>query len=193
MPRLVTTAGAALLACALPASAHAEPLGLEVAAQAGFGTGVETPPAPAVGARAGASIASLYFGVAVVEYFGSTKPTAPPTNGPGAPTSSTSASLGVDDLLYGIALGYDIKPLAPLTLRPQVGAGLARVSCSDHWCGGDVSYPYVEPGATVLLALGKYVFVGVDVNLLVVAVQSAFTPKNAPASLTMHGQLGVRF
>jgi len=187
------TAAAWIVATAAPA-VRAEPMGVEIAAKGGVMT--TNPTGYGVGLRGGDSIASLYFGVGFLYYDGGSITSSLPSGGFATPAGATTTST-YHWLQYGVEFGYDIKPLERLTIRPQVGLGGYSTggSCSisppsnSYGCGIESStYPYVEPGVTGMIRLGRLLFVGLDVNLLLVPADSQVHPY-----LTAHGQIGVTF
>jgi hypothetical protein len=178
--------------------AHAEPLGAEIALQPGIVTNAFTGSsvAPGVGARAGASVESFYFGVDVMYYaaFGSSSSSLPPgSGGPGGTFGgSPPATLSTSQLLAGADLGYDFKLVRVLTLRPLVGVGVDVVneSCTSAsgGCGDTKSaYFYFEPGLAGLVALSPWLFAGADGGALVLPTNGTHV------AASFHGQLGVRF
>jgi hypothetical protein len=181
---------AALLPCVastISRGASAEPAGVEVAARTGLAYGL--------GARAGASIASLYFGVSLIEYFWGSQTTLPPPGSGLAGSTlgdpSTGAKVTEHALLYGIALGYDLKPLKWLTIRPEVGAGFftettTRTCAPDCASTDKQTNAYIEPGVTGLVGLGPYLFAGADADLILV-------PSGMALVSALHGQFGIRF
>jgi hypothetical protein len=109
--------------------------------------------------------------------------------------------------MYGVEAGWGFKPLDNVTIRPQVGLGNASfgytLSCPLIVSPGNQSVTptcsteaprnnlYVEPGVTVLVALGR-LFVGADVNVLVFpGLELAAT--TLQFFITLHGQVGVKF
>jgi hypothetical protein len=87
--------------------------------------------------------------------------------------------------MYGAEMGYGIKPLDLLTIRPQLGFGDATLSASGS--STSTTFWYLEPGVTGLVDLGP-LFVGADVNMLLL-------PFGQPdqAAFSFHAQVGVRF
>jgi hypothetical protein len=174
-------------------------VGVEVAARTGLALDSSSRLAYGLGARAGASIESLYFGVSLIEYFWGSQTTPPPPGSglPGSPLGapSTGAKVTEQALLYGIALGYDLKPLKWLTIRPEVGAGLltktttttATTTCAPDCASTDTqTNAYIEPGVTGLVGLGPYLFAAADADLILV-------PSGTGLASALHGQFGIRF
>jgi hypothetical protein len=191
------------LALALPRVALASPPDdIEIALRAGVmtrpGGQQGSPLAFGLGVRAGAMIEGFYVGASVInDWGGSQSLGTPPGSGPGAPTST--GSLGTEYLLYGVDLGYSFTLFNRLVLRPQVGGGLdaATYTCSmldssgrSTGCAGQKTHGwYVEPGAVALGPLGRFLFAGLDANLLVIAPGDVTV---SPA-FTAHALLGLRF
>jgi hypothetical protein len=88
--------------------------------------------------------------------------------------------------MYGGELGYGIKLLDLLTIRPQVGLGNATFSESGGGASTSTSNWYLEPGVTGLIGLGL-LYVGADANAL-------FFPglANSQAAFTLHAQIGIK-
>jgi hypothetical protein len=145
-----------------PKPAHAlGPVGIEVGGKVGMATnpsGGTNALGLGVGGRGGVSVFNIYLGFNIVDYLGSS------SNVPGL-SSSASA------LQYGGELGYSIKLVDIITIRPQVGLGNMAFSQSGNVVG--ISYSlnpssfYVEPGVTGLITLGWFFF-GADVNALII-------------------------
>ena len=179
---------------AMSREAHAlGPIGVEVGAKVGVATnplsdqnGVSpsTPLGFGVGARGGVDILGFYGGVNFMYYLGSSEDVT---------VAGQTASFSVHTVMYGLELGYGITLLDLLTIRPQIGFGNATFSASSSVPGlvpGDFpskSYLYLEPGVTGLVGLGLW-YVGADANVL-------FFPglDNSKASLSIHGQIGIKF
>jgi hypothetical protein len=176
----------------LPRDASAlGPIDLELGLKAGGGTnplGNPQPPNPlgfGIGARGGVSLFSVYAGLNVMYYFGSSQTLDNP--GPSGSVSTTSANL--HSLMYGGELGYNIK-LAILTIRPQVGLGNYTQSETGI---SDVNNLYVEPGVTGMIALGTF-FLGADANALILpGIKQSDGSTGTSAGFTLHGQVGVKF
>jgi hypothetical protein len=174
--------------------AHAlGPVDVEVGAKVGYATnpssvsGVTNPLGFGLGGRAGlAFLGGIYLGGNIMYYLGGS------TSVPGGSTAdgatSTGVSVSTNTLMYGGEVGYGIKLLDLLTIRPQVGIGNATFTSSVS--GGpsqSTSNWYLEPGVTGLIGLGL-LFVGADVNAL-------FFPglSNTNAAFSLHGQVGLKF
>jgi hypothetical protein len=102
-------------------------------------------------------------------------------------------------LIYGVVLGYDLKPRAWLTIRPGIGVGAASVSGSCPFLSGNGSCsatdPYIETGVAALFALGTHLFAGADAGVTWVPGQwySPPSPGDGFLLLALDAQLGVRF
>jgi hypothetical protein len=199
---------AVLLACAgvgggillLPRQADAlGPIGVELGGQVGAGTnpvggGSLNPLGLGLGGRAGVTWLGFYGGVNVMDYLGS-----------GQSTSTTNAS--AHSFLYGVEVGYDLKVLGIVTIRPQLGVGdytiySGTASCAPSPCTppsapgtiGNGS-PYLEPGAVGLVSFGV-LYAGVDVNALLLPwgpSSSVTSASSFDSAFTAHAQVGVAF
>jgi|CZKU01.1.fsa_nt_gi hypothetical protein len=181
---------------AMSRDAHAlGPIGVEVGAKVGAATnplssqGTVTPPTPlgfGVGARGGVDILGFYGGVNFMYYLGSSQDIT---------VAGQSGSVSFHTVMYGLELGYGVTLLDLLTIRPQIGIGNATFSESGNASGvlngsasgPNKSYLYLEPGVTGLIGLGLW-YVGADANVL-------FFPglDQSKASLSIHGQIGIKF
>jgi len=183
---------------AVPSKAWAlGPVGVEVAVKAGYGANPgPSDPNPlgfGLGGRAGVSFMGVYGGVNILYYFGG---------------SSSQDLLGVatkfsaNSLLYGIEAGYGLTLVDILTLRAHLGLGNFQETASGSGSAGSLTVSggsqtlnnlYLEPGVTGLLGFGLY-FVGVDANLLVLpGIKDSNGNSSTESSLTIHGQVGVKF
>jgi Autotransporter beta-domain len=186
-----------VLVCWSPGARADDAMGFELAAKAGM---ITSPVDFGLGARAGASVAHFYFGLDVDYYFPKTTSSSPPGDsglgsayGSGTTASSSSTT---SFLFYGAQLGYDIRLVPALTLRPVVGLGWNRESttCSTssgagYSCAGvSETDLYAEPGVQALYALGTRAFVGVDANYLMV-----FGSGSSGRAFSAHGEVGVTF
>jgi hypothetical protein len=170
-------------------------MSFELAAKAGM---ISSPVDFGLGARAGASVAHFYFGLDVDYYLPKTTSSSPPAgSGLGSPSGATASSSSTTSLLfYGAQLGYDVRIVPALTLRPVVGLGWnhASTSCSapsgaGYSCAGlSETDLYAEPGLQAFYVLGTRAFVGVDANYLVV-----FGSGSSGSAFTAHGEVGVTF
>jgi hypothetical protein len=195
----VTLASLALTASSV---AHAAPPdAVEVAVSPGLMTKPSGNDGSAVGlgfgARGGAMIEGFYFGARVINYWGGSQSAGQTPSGLGAPGATTSSStLGTEYLLYGVELGYSFTLFHLLLLRPQVGGGIVNTTStctipdgsggSIHCSGDTTQGPYFEPGVTALVPLGRFLFTGLDANLLMLF-------EGGSPAFTMHAQLGIRF
>jgi hypothetical protein len=150
-------------------------LGVEVGARAGVGAIYSGSPNPlgfGLGGRAGVVVFDhLYVGGNLMYSFG---------------TESAHT------WMYGGEAGWGFRPRGNVTIRPHVGLGNASFGYSNVPSPDATSNKlYVEPGVTVLVALGT-LFVGADVNVLV--VPGLGDPGEGSAFfITIHGQVGVKF
>jgi len=101
-------------------------------------------------------------------------------------SAGTNASVHV--LMYGAEMGYGIKLVDLLTLRPQVGFGDATFSISGD--SQSATSWYLEPGVVGLVDLGL-LFAGADVNMPL--IPSLPATQSAQAAFTFHVQVGVKF
>jgi hypothetical protein len=194
---------------AMTRNAHAlGPVDLEVGAKVGFASnpasssssttvnGVTTTTSSSggnvlgfgLGARGGVSFMGFYGGVQLMYYFGTSQDES---------VGGVSASVSAHTFMYGLELGYGIKLLDLLTIRPQLGIGNANFSTSVNESGvpgigginvsGSNSNLYLEPGVTGIVSLGTF-FVGADANIL-------FFPglDNSKPAFSFHGQIGLKF
>jgi hypothetical protein len=184
---------------AMTRDAHAlGPVGVEVGAKVGVASNPSSAPANStvspsnplgfgIGGRAGVDIMGFYGGVSLMYYLGSSQ---------NVEEDGISASVSQHTLMYGLELGYGVSLLDILTIRPQIGLGNATFSGSVSGSGNGVNISsgdesnsnlYLEPGVTGLIGLGLW-YVGADVNVL-------FFPglDNSKASVSIHGQVGVKF
>jgi len=83
-----------------------------------------------------------------------------------------------------------------VTLRAQIGVGNAEVNTNDTSLTSN-HFLYLEPGVTGMIAFGEgRWFVGADVTALIFLDSFGSDPGYPPAthtSVTLHGQLGIRF
>jgi opacity protein-like surface antigen len=190
---LVASSVLGLSSLAVARDAHAlGPIDLEVGAKVGYATnpssvsGATNPLGFGLGGRAGiAFLGGIYLGGNVMYYLGGSQTVAPPCLA--ATSCGSPPSVSVNTLMYGGELGYGIKILDLLTIRPQVGLGNATFSESGGGQSQSTSNWYLEPGVTALIGLGL-LYVGADANAL-------FFPglANSQAAFTLHAQIGVKF
>jgi hypothetical protein len=181
---------------ARPARA-ADPVDIEVAAIAGYGTAPTnsrpiSPLGVGLGGRAGVGFRGLYAGVSVVDYLGST-------------SSSDGTILKARSLLYGVELGYGVD-LAGITIRPQLGMGAMRVTSSSEFPGpgdvvyfgfmgnGSTTYIYLQPSVLAEARLGR-LLVGVDAGLFCIPVgpSNGTSDNELDVAFTAHAEVGVVF
>jgi len=196
---VVATVGIAF-SCSSYASA-AVPIDVEIAGK--FGTATKpsadvTALGIGIGARAGVEIMrTAYFGVTAMNYFGSNNEGSSPGNG--------------HAYVMGLEAGYSAH-LGVLTLRPQIGVGVATFFESEiHYapCGtpgscaawspteSSVRRPlYFEPGLTALVTI-RFVQIGVNASLLVIPGllpnPYSTTASTVGVSFVTGLQAGVRF
>jgi len=167
------------------------PVGVEVGAEAGYGTSpggaAVNPLGLGVGGRAGLTLWGLYLGVEGVNYFGS-------PDGNGGQYHAVQ---------FGGQLGYRIK-ISSVTIRPQVGVGDVYLFGSS----AGVTSPalptalclYTQPGAVVFASFGA-LYVGVDASALLIVNEPAYVLSGSQyvfstsltVAFTAHGQIGLKF
>jgi hypothetical protein len=205
----VASLGATLaaLSYAIPARALG-PVDIEIGARVGVATDPSSslatnPYGFGFGGRAGVSIFGIYGGISGMYYLGTSSPSQGiPAAAGGANTAHTA--------MYGLEVGYTL-PIPLVKIRPQVGIGDSLIGMSGGLAdtpgtpnGVSSSNLYLEPGVLVFVPI-RMMFVGADVNALILPSASGLTPtQNGPgeiaggsgktyASLSVHGQVGVRF
>jgi hypothetical protein len=187
----------ALIGVARDADAAA-PIELEAGVKVG---GATKPPGDAnplgfgAGGRIGVGAANVWFGFSAMHYIGSSGETESERF---ASTSTTFTST-----LIGFELGYTLKAIPFLFVRPQLALGddIVHASATDsHLVNGpsigtastssstDTGVLYVEPGVTLLVPL-SVLFVAADVNALVVLGSQNV---KGFASVAAGGQIGIR-
>jgi hypothetical protein len=188
------SAAAGLCSLAFASDAHAlGPVDIEVGARAGYATnpsnGSLNPLGVGVGGRAGVSfLGGVYLGGSAMYYLGgsSTGVNTTDTTNSAMPTHSTY-TLTTTTLMVGGEVGYGLKVLDLLTIRPQMGAGNATFSTSAAGSTTSQNNLYLEPGVTALVGFGL-LYAGADANVL-------FFPgaDESLAAFSLHAQVGVRF
>jgi hypothetical protein len=188
MPRTLPVLAA--VACIVSAAGDARavgPVDVEVGLKGGFATSPlssgTNPVGGGIGARAGVVfLGGFYVGGSVLNYFF------------GSMTSPT-ASFSTNILMLGGEAGYGFTVGNRVTLRPQVGLGIASVATTATGAGATAEdkstgagYLYVEPGVTALVSLGL-VFVGADANVVLLFRGQ----QQSQAAFAMHGEVGLRF
>lgn len=171
----------------------------ELAGTAGYATppirGGVNPFGTGLGVRGGFIVSGVYFGASVMSYFG------------GSDSGASDQAL-----LFGIELGYSLRPSQYLTLRPKVGfgdtilthteppvPGVDVVTTASSSAGGlgattQVDNVYVAPGLVAELTYGHW-FVAFDVDLLIlpgIAYGPAPADPTTWLSCSVGGQLGFR-
>lgn len=172
----------ALVATEKPAHALG-PVDLEAGAKVGVATNPsdgDTPLGFGAGVRAGVGIFGFYGGLSFMHYFGSS------TSVPIVGDVSTTTNL------FGVELGYTISSLPVVQIRPQLGVGDIVITGSGGGQSTSDGHIYLEPGVTVLVPLGL-LYVGGDVNALIIPGVDQGTDTKTYTSLSIHGQVGVRF
>jgi hypothetical protein len=133
-----------------------------------------------VGGRAGLALRSgFYFGGSIIDYFAGSESQIT------APDVAVPKTVSTHTLMYGAELGYGIKLLDLITVRPQLGFGDATLITSTG--GPSTTFWYLEPGVTSFVDLGL-LFVGADANMLLFPYDQ-FTE----AAFSFHAQVGLKF
>jgi hypothetical protein len=203
MPRpaclpLVVATVAAGIATSVRASALG-PVDVEVTAKIGWAASPSGNPDPLGvewGGRVGANVFNFYGGLSVLHSYGGTGSVAcvgPVFN----VCSQTAVAIAVDSTRYGVEAGYDIHPIAHVTLRPQLGVGNVSfyerssveivVNGSLVSLDGSANDLYLEPGLTAMVFLGP-LLLGADASLLWLPGLAGST-----AAFSAHGQAGIHF
>jgi hypothetical protein len=167
-------------ACAL------ETFDLEVAGKLGYATNPATAQGVfdspnrlglGLGGRVGLAFkAGPYLGASVVAYPVGSVPEGP-FNG-GGPTHQASM------VLCGGEMGYGIKPIDHLTIRPQLGFGDA-IPSNNAPVG--ITFWYLQPAVAGLVDVGMLI-VGADLGMLLFANNNY-----QQAAFTFDAQVGVKF
>jgi hypothetical protein len=174
-------------------------LDIELAARVGGGAPNllhgPNPLAVGLGARGGVLWRDhFYLGAAVTAYLGETAPEQVTTGACNFSDSCPVTRVSANSILYGIDRGYGFKLAHIVTIRPGAGVGYMSVTTTSQPVGtvsGSHSasgYLYVEPALTVLVAIGRMFFVGVDGGALWLA-----SDETASVVFTGHAQAGVKF
>ncbi len=202
MRHLLLSSAAALAIFAFCGKAHAMgPVDVEAGARLGFGSNPDiggsnasngpNPLGFGLGGRAGIAVLGIYGGIAVDYYFGETQNATSPV---------ATASVSEHALKYGAELGYGIKLLDIITIRPQLGIGNFTLYYSSGVAvlgagasnGNNTSNLYLEPGLVGLVSLGT-LFVGADANALILPDFTFGGQTSTDTAFTMHAQIGVKF
>jgi hypothetical protein len=155
----------------------------EVAARVGVATTPTEPNqplGPGIGLRAGASFPRIYFGLAADYWFG-------------------GSQSGVSD--HGLTVtfegGYGFVIADIVAIRPTLGIGGLDIHTS---VPSETAAFVFEPGVTALVQLTARLFIGADLEAMVVAPRynpCAFTGAcgSTPwgGAVLFHGQIGVKF
>lgn len=136
-----------------------------------------------IGVRGGYNLNQIYLGARFVYNLGSSED----LETPGFTVAEYSYSLW--DL--GLEGGYDIPVAEKLTLRPEVGLGLAGLSVESDYLlggtGGSSTEVYVALGATGLYDIQPNIFIGLDARFQFVFAEDVLT------ALTFLINGGLRF
>ena len=171
--------------------AHAlGPIDVELGAKVGVATNPNSDgPSPfgfGIGGRGGVSVFGLYGGLSAVHYFGGSK-------------DIGNVTVDASSTLLGVEVGYTIKAVPVLRIRPQIGVGNAHFSSGAD--GTDVTssndHVYLEPGLSVIIPLAL-LYVGADANAILVPGVDSPTLSDPGATKTyaafsIHAQVGVTF
>jgi hypothetical protein len=188
----LATVVATVAAISYAGTAHAlGPVDIEIAARGGFATNPSSgdfsanPFGGGIGGRAGVSVFGIYGGISGMYYFGGS------ANVP-SPALDPSGSLSVHTALEGFEFGYTL-PIPFIKLRPQIGVGNSTTTESFPKQSFSSSNLYLEPGVLLMIPFGHF-FVGADVNALILPSESLpLSQSKTYVSLSVHGQVGVRF
>ncbi len=171
----LTGACAALAALAFSSTAHAiGPVDIEIGARVGYATSPSScypanPYGLGFGGRAGLSFFGIYGGISGMYYLG-----------------SSSGNVSATALMEGFEVGYTL-PIPIVKIRPEVGFGNATTSGAYS-----ASNFYLEPGVLVMIPF-SILFVGADVNALILPGNSIAGVSSTDVGLSVHGQFGFRF
>jgi hypothetical protein len=136
----------------------------------------------------------FHVGAAVTAYFGESAPEQVTTGSCNFSDSCPVAKVSAHSTLYGVDTGYDFKLADIVTVRPGAGVGYMSLSTTSQAVGTvpasgtNNGYLYVEPGLTVLVAIGHGLFLGADGNALWLA-----SDETASVVFTGHVQAGMKF
>jgi opacity protein-like surface antigen len=154
---------------------------ISVALLVGYGVSLEDGPNPwglGFGARGGYNLDKIYLGARFVFYLGSSEDV---STGVG----TIEQSINVWEL--GIEGGYDVALGSTVTLRPELGLGLAGSSVDAGGFSVSSTDFFLAPGASLLFDVSDSVFLGVDVRLQLILADE--TVKGIPILATG----GMRF
>lgn len=148
---------------AAPSSDPAKPISVGLLLGYGIGLDLKGGPNPwglGFGARGGYNIGQVYLGARFVFYLGGSKDV---STGFGA-----TSSVDVNIWELGIEGGYDLKAGDALTIRPELGLGIASLNVSVGSFSDSSTKLYLAPGASVLYDVTDSVFLGVDARFMIV-------------------------
>jgi opacity protein-like surface antigen len=157
-----TTSAPAEAPAAAPSSDAAKPISVGLLLGYGLGLDLKGGPNPwglGFGARGGYNIGKVFLGARFVFYLGGSKDIVVPATTFGNAAKS-SVDLNVWEL--GIEGGYDFSVGEKLTIRPELGFGVASVNSSVSGLSQSTTKPYFAPGASVLYDVSDSVFIGLD-------------------------------
>jgi hypothetical protein len=118
------------------------------------------------GARGGYNLGQVYLGARFVFYLGASQDV---STGFGA---KVSADVNIWEL--GIEGGYDVKAGDALTIRPELGLGLASLNVSVSGSSNSQTKLYLAPGASLLYDVTDSIFLGIDARFqIILANQTA--------------------
>lgn len=136
------------------------------------------------GGRAGLAFkGGLYLGADVIDYPGGSLSEFTVGNAGSVVHNTQSYSTHV--LMYGAEVGYGMRLVDMLILRPTLGFGDATVSVSGQ--PPSSTYWYLQPGVTALVDFGL-VFAGPDVSMLILS-----NTNYDQAAFVFDAQVGVKF
>ena len=133
---------------------------ISVALLLGYGVSLEDGGNPwgfGFGARGGYNLDQVYLGARFVFYLGESV-TVP--NLLGGAASETSVNIWE----LGVEVGYDVDLSKGLTLRPELGLGIANSSTSFNGFSTSSTDLFLAPGASLLFDVAEDIFLGVDVR-----------------------------
>jgi opacity protein-like surface antigen len=113
------------------------------------------------GARGGYNLGQIYLGARFVFYLGESESSMPIPGG-----ASVDSDFNIWEL--GIEGGYDLKAGDALTIRPELGIGIASLNVSVGSFSDSSTDLYLAPGASILYDVTDSVFLGVDARFQIV-------------------------
>ena len=118
------------------------------------------------GARGGYNIGQIFLGARFVFYLGESQDITTPFG------ATISSDVNIWEL--GIEGGYDLAAGDALTIRPELGIGLASINVSVSGASDSTTKLYFAPGASILYDVSDSIFLGVDARFqIVLADQTA--------------------